>query len=261
MYDQNLDSGQSLDLQTAINKRDILHFQLEQWADSLPECISLLPSEELLKQSAVPDARWAVRVLLCIQYHRLKLTMNFPLMMKLLEPDSIKSLGNRTRKIIQRGCSQILQDDWLAIQEVQRLISHISTLQGFIDMYASWYTCNYTSLSSKRFSPVNQHAKISLVFTAILHCLAIFLVRQQYPLESEPKPSQIRQEIEASLRTMRSISRGSIVNQKADYCIQRLLVVFDALGKPTLPPQHLPTDYRLLTYLQSKSLKSIHVIR
>ncbi|BCS08510.1 hypothetical protein RIB2604_02106670 [Aspergillus luchuensis] len=76
---------------------------------------------------------------------------------------------------------------------------------------------------------ISQRAKISLVFTAILHCLAIFLVRQQYPLDSEPTPTQIRQEIEACLRTMRNISRGSIVNQKADYCIQRLLVVFDAL--------------------------------
>ncbi|BCR95979.1 uncharacterized protein AKAW2_20919A [Aspergillus luchuensis] len=211
LYDQNLDSGQSLDIETAINKRDNLHFHLEQWADSHPECISLLPSEVLLKSSAGSDARWAVRVLLCIQYHRLELTMNFPLMMKILERDSTKSLGNRTRQIIQRSCSQILQDDWLAIQEVQRLISLISTLQGFIDMYASWYTCNYT------------------IFTAILHCLAIFLVRQQYPLDSEPTPTQIRQEIEACLRTMRNISRGSIVNQKADYCIQRLLVVFDAL--------------------------------
>lgn len=82
---------------------------------------------------------------------------------------------------------------------------------------------------------ISQRAKISLVFTAILHCLAIFLVRQQYPLDSEPTPTQIRQEIEACLRTMRNISRGSIVNQKADYCIQRLLVVFDALGEQTLP--------------------------
>ncbi|PYH30880.1 fungal specific transcription factor domain-containing protein [Aspergillus neoniger CBS 115656] len=211
LYDQNLDSGHPLNIQTIIDKRDNLHFHLEQWADSLPECISLLPSEESLEQSVVLDARWAVRVLLCIQCHRLELTMNFPLTMKLLEPYSIKLLGNRTRKIIQRGCSQILQDDWLAIQEVQRLISHISTLQGFIDLYASWYTCNYT------------------IFTAILHCLALFLVRQQYPLESEPTPTQIRQEIEACLSTMRNISRGSIVNQKADYCIQRLSVVFDAL--------------------------------
>ncbi|RAK91397.1 hypothetical protein BO79DRAFT_279566 [Aspergillus costaricaensis CBS 115574] len=211
LYDQNLDSGHPLNIQTIIDKRDNLHFHLEQWADSLPECISLLPSEELLKQSAVLDYRWAVRVLLCIQYHRLKLTMNFPLLMRILEPDSMKLLGNRTRETIQRSCSQILWDDWLALQEVQGLISHISTLQGFIDIYASWYTCNYT------------------IFTTILHCLALFLIRQQNTLDSEPTPTQIRQEIEACLSTMRNISRGSIVNQKADYCIQRLLVVFDAL--------------------------------
>ena len=145
---------------------------------------------------------------------------------------------------------------------MQRLISHISTLQGYIDMYASWYTCNYTSLCfPKKAHFIRLRVNMSPVFTAILHCLALFLIRQQYPLDSEPTPTQIRQEIEACLRTMRNISRGSIVNQKADYCIQRLLVVFDALGKPTLPPQHLPTDYRLLTYLQSTSLKSIHVIR
>ncbi|PYH74259.1 uncharacterized protein BO88DRAFT_483346 [Aspergillus vadensis CBS 113365] len=211
LYDQNLDSGQSLNMQTAINKRDNLHFQLEQWADSLPKSISLLPSGRLIDQSAVPDSRWAVRLLLCIQYHRLELTTNFPLMMRILEPDSMNSLGKRTRENIQRSFSQILKDDWFAVREVQRLISHISTLQGCIDMYASWYTCNYT------------------IFTALLHCLALFLLRQQYPLDSEPTPPQIRQEIEACLHTMRIISRGSIVNQKADYCIQSLLVVFDAL--------------------------------
>lgn len=153
-------------------------------------------------------------------------------------------MGKRTQETIQRSCSQILQDDWFAIQEVQRLISHISTLQGFIDMYASWYTCNYTSLClPKKVHLIRLRAKISLVFTAILHCLALFLVRQQYLLDSEPTPTQIRQEIEACLRTMRYISRGSVVNQKADYCIQRLLVVFDALGMLTLPSNTL---YRLL---------------
>lgn len=86
---------------------------------------------------------------------------------------------------------------------------------------------------------MNQRAKIFLVFTAILHCLALFLVRQHYPSNSEPNPPQIRQEIESCLHIMRINSRGSIVNQKADYCIQRLLVVFDALGMPNLPSNHL----------------------
>ncbi|EHA26719.1 hypothetical protein ASPNIDRAFT_35856 [Aspergillus niger ATCC 1015] len=145
LYDQNLESGQSLDVQAIINKHELLHFRLEQWADSLPDRIALLPSEELLKLSALPDTRWAVRTLLCIQYHRLKLIMNFPLMMKFLESDSMKPTGEHIREYIQRIRSQILQDDWFAIQELRCLISHISTLQGFMDLYASWYTCNYTN--------------------------------------------------------------------------------------------------------------------
>ncbi|KAL7659357.1 hypothetical protein ACMYSQ_002290 [Aspergillus niger] len=224
LYDQNLESGQSLDVQAIINKHELLHFRLEQWADSLPDRIALLPSEELLKLSALPDTRWAVRTLLCIQYHRLKLIMNFPLMMKFLKSDSMKPTGEHIREYIQRIRSQILQDDWFAIQELRCLISHISTLQGFMDLYASWYTCNYT------------------IFTAILHCLALFLVRQHYPSNSEPNPPQIRQEIESCLHIMRINSRGSIVNQKADYCIQRLLVVFDALDNDPQEGTSNPLD-------------------
>ncbi|OJJ74658.1 hypothetical protein ASPBRDRAFT_457454 [Aspergillus brasiliensis CBS 101740] len=224
LYDQNLDSGQSLDIHTIISKRDDLHFQIAQWADSLADCTALLPSEELLKQSALPDTRYAVQILLCIQYHRLKLTINFPLIMKLPELNSTESIGKRAGEYIQHVRPQVLQNDWVAVQEVRYLISHISTLPGFIDMFASWYTCNYT------------------IFTVILHCLALFLVRQHYPRSSEPDSPQIRQEIKACLLNMRNNRRGIIVSQKADYCIQRLLVVLDALDKESQKDSSNPLD-------------------
>ncbi|GLA25818.1 hypothetical protein AnigIFM63604_005949 [Aspergillus niger] len=41
---------------------------------------------------------------------------------------------------------------------------------------------------------------------------------------------------------MRINSRGSIVNQKADYCIQRLLVVFDALDNDPQEGTSNPLD-------------------
>ncbi|GKZ32351.1 hypothetical protein AbraIFM66950_001689 [Aspergillus brasiliensis] len=49
---------------------------------------------------------------------------------------------------------------------------------------------------------------------------------------------------------MRSNSRGSIVNQKADYCVQRLLVVLDALENgpqknTSNPLDTLTTDFIL----------------
>ncbi|KAF9894707.1 hypothetical protein FE257_006597 [Aspergillus nanangensis] len=213
LYDNNLDTGQSPDMQELIRDRSQLKWRLEQWADNLTFFGGVASSHELSDQSINLDTRQAARVLLSIQYHRLGLTINFPLVSRFLQFMTNHSyVGKRTLGQIQQAGLQVMRDDWHAVQELNRLISLVSTHASFLDMYSAWYTCNYT------------------VFTVVLHCLTLFLIHQQDPTVGLGiEPSQMRQEIDASLLIMREIRRGSVINRKAEYCIQRLLVVFDAL--------------------------------
>lgn len=147
LYSGNLELMEPPKIQALISQWMDLSWRIEEWSDNLTSVGGLVTGSELPACPGTTDGRMAARVLLTIQYYRMRMLANFPPISQFLlsareaihEPQALDRLRQRLPFIVQ--------DDWHAVRELRRVISVLSNTRAtFTSTFAAWYTCNYTSM-------------------------------------------------------------------------------------------------------------------
>ncbi|KAL4909643.1 hypothetical protein BDW74DRAFT_165079 [Aspergillus multicolor] len=234
LYNGNLEQAEPPRIQTLISKRADLGWQIDEWSDSLDMVGGLISPSELTTPSEVTDGYVAARVLLSIQYYRIRMLINFPLITQFLLSGEATSLGPHTSNHFRQVLPQIVQDDRDAVRELCGIISALSNFNnGFTSKFAAWYACNYSML------------------TITLHYFMILLVTKHDPnILDDTSAAEVRQELGEALDVMKTFGKTNLITQKASCCIGRLLTVFDTLEyqlgvAPFMPFDYWDTDYIL----------------
>ncbi|KAL4795354.1 hypothetical protein BDV19DRAFT_378830 [Aspergillus venezuelensis] len=213
LYGGNLDLGETLKLQTLFSRWTDLSWHIGDWSDNLATIGGLVSLSELSAGSELREIRLAVRVLLSIQYYRMRLLVNFPLLSRFLlsRKEAPNELAKHSRLV--QELPRIIHDDWGAARELCGMISALSKpSETFTSTFPAWYTCNYAML------------------TVALHYFAILLVIKHVPEVLDiASVALVRQGMGEALCAMEWFGKSSLITQKAGCCIERLLNVFDTL--------------------------------
>ncbi|KAL4970590.1 uncharacterized protein BDV14DRAFT_195274 [Aspergillus stella-maris] len=213
LYGGNLDLSETLKLQTLFSRWTDLSWHIGDWSDNLATIGGLVSLSEFSAGSELRDVRLAVRVLLSIQYYRMRLLVNFPLVSRFLlaRKEASNELANHSR--LMQELPRIVHDDWGAARELCGMISALGQPnESFTSTYPAWYTCNYTML------------------TVALHYFAILLVTKRVPgVLDVASVKLVREEMGEALCAMEWFGKSSLITQKAGCCIERLLNVLNTL--------------------------------
>ncbi|RDW89966.1 fungal specific transcription factor domain-containing protein [Aspergillus mulundensis] len=136
LYNGNLERAEPPRMQTLSQWAD-LSWQIDVWSDSLALVGALISPFELSAPSKGTDGRVAARVHLSIQYYRMRMLVNFPLISQFLLSREGTSLGPRTTDHMRQSLSQIVQDDGDAVGKLRGIISALSNADdGFTSSFA-----------------------------------------------------------------------------------------------------------------------------
>lgn len=134
-------------IQALISQWMDLSWRIEEWSDNLTSVGGLVSGSELSLCPGTTDGRMAARVLLTIQYYRMRMLANFPLISQFLLSGREASHESQAHDRLKQRLPLVVQDDWHAVRELGRMISVLSNTRAtFTSTFAAWYTCNYTSM-------------------------------------------------------------------------------------------------------------------
>ncbi len=134
-------------VQVLISQWMDLSWRIEEWSDNLTSIGGLVSGSELPACPGTTDGRTAARVLLTIQYYRMRMLANFPLISQFLLSGKEVTHEPRALDRLRQRLPLIVQDDWHAVRELGRMIAVLGNARAtFTSTFAAWYTCNYTSM-------------------------------------------------------------------------------------------------------------------
>jgi hypothetical protein len=146
LYDHNIEPLGPLNLQELVTKRLQFSWQLDKWRESLSSTSDVISASELKESvSASYDAK-RFQILLSIQYYRLLLLVNFPLLTAFLSLVIKERKSEREFTFLLEAAVPVVKNDLMAANELRGIIHAITTcVKPFLDRNAAWWTCNYTS--------------------------------------------------------------------------------------------------------------------
>lgn len=152
LYDENVDSPHPRDTYKLISNRLQLSWKLEEWRETLSVLGGLVSISELIPDSAIPNdtTTLRLRILLTIQYYRIAMLINYPVLAALLDQivKSKNSQDERAFTFLRETATPVVKHDWLAAKELCQILHALSTATAaFLDPSTDWWTCNYTSKS------------------------------------------------------------------------------------------------------------------
>jgi hypothetical protein len=155
LYNDNAEGPQLTDIYKLTIKRLQISGRLEEWRQTLSSMGGLVSTSELIPDaSVIPDTALRLRILLTIQYYRIYMLINYPVLAAVLEQllKAQNSEDERAVAFLRETTIPVVKSDWLAAKELCRIIHAVSTATSspFLDPSTDWWTCNYTSES---FSP------------------------------------------------------------------------------------------------------------
>ncbi|KAL4914949.1 hypothetical protein BDW62DRAFT_213108 [Aspergillus aurantiobrunneus] len=214
LYNRNLELRALPKIPTMVSRWTDLSWQVGEWSDNLITIGGLSSPSGLPTCPNITDSHTITRVLLSIQYYRMRMLVNFPLIARFLLENCEASHEPRMLNHLRQRLPVVIRDDWSAVRELCGLIS-------------------------------------ALMLTIALHYLAILLVtKQDRDILDASSAAGIRHEIEGVLGVVERFGKSSLITQNAVCCIGKLLIVFDTLGSrldvaPSIPFDFCDADYVL----------------
>ncbi|PYH93843.1 hypothetical protein BO71DRAFT_430575 [Aspergillus ellipticus CBS 707.79] len=211
LYNSNIETDQRPDPGKLLSKRVELIWQLECWRDSLASVDGLVAMSDLDTLPVTKNDVFDVRIMLSIQYYRLLMVINFPIIALLLESLGERNENSCTLNQLRQAVVPVIQNDWNAVTQFRHIVQ-------------------------------------AIMFTATLHLSAMLLVFKHIgSLTQDLSVIDVRQEIEQSLSVMEMVGKTNLMTQKTRQCMQRLLSVFDNLGAEPLAGTVTPSPSQTAT--------------
>lgn len=147
LYDDNVEGPHLSDVYKLVSNRLQLSCQLEEWRQSITSFGGLVSPSELSPDPPIMhDSTLRLRILLTIQYYRIAMLINYPIIAALLDHCVKKTNNEPASEFLREAATPVVKNDLLAAKELCRILHTVTKPAAlFLDPTTDWWTCNYTS--------------------------------------------------------------------------------------------------------------------
>lgn len=146
LYGHNIDSACLNSPQELLGNRIQLLWQLGKWRESLQPAYSIVTAAEVDESDSASFDTEKFQILLSIQYYRLLLLINGPIITAFLNFVIVEHSDKMGLGLLMEAIGSVIMNDIVAAKEVQGIVHTVTvTSESFWDRNAAWLTSNYTS--------------------------------------------------------------------------------------------------------------------